>query len=178
MKWIWFLLVIAFGTLQAQDNSSEGEQQEAFKHNRLAIVISQTHVPKGFQSSTGNKAIIVPSWGFNYEYWFNHKFAIGLHSDMEVSTYIIEDENGQEIERNRPIIVALVGIYNPWKGLEVLGGFGREFEESHKFWVYRVGVEYEIEIGDSWDIAPGVVFDIKENLYDSWTIGLGVGKRF
>jgi len=178
MKWTWVLLVVAFGTLQAQNHSSEGIEEEVFKHNRLAVIISQTHVPKAFQSSTGNEGIIVPSWGLNYEYWFNHKFALGLHSDMEISQYIIEDENGQELERTRPLIIALVGIYNPWKGLELVAGFGREFEEHRKFWIYRIGVEYEIEIGNHWDIAPGLVFDIKEDLYDSWTIGLGVGKRF
>ncbi|MCF6359174.1 MAG: hypothetical protein L3J29_00245 [Cyclobacteriaceae bacterium] len=178
MKWIWILLVAAFGSLQAQDLTSESEEEEVFKHNRLSIIISQTHVPKAFQSSTGDKGIIMPSWGFNYEYWFNRKFALGIHSDMEISTYIIEDENGQELERTRPFIVALVGIYNPWKGLELIGGFGREFEENKNFWMYRIGVEYEIEIGDNWDIAPGLVFDIKEDLYDSWTVGLGVGKRF
>ncbi len=177
MKWTFILLLpFFFGTLQAQDHDKE--ENEEFKHNRLALVIGQTHVPKAFQSTKGDEGIIVPSWGLNYEYWFNHKFALGLHSDMEISNYIIEEENGQELERTRPLIVALIGIYNPWKGLELLGGFGREFEEHKKFWVYRFGIEYEIEIGHHWDIAPGLVFDIKEDLYDSWTIGLGVGKRF
>jgi len=147
-------------------------------HSSRTTLLSHTHVPKGFQSSSGGSTVIVPSWGFNYEYWFNHKFAIGLHSDMEIATYIIEKEDGSELERERPIIAALVGIYAPWKGLELIAGFGKEFETHENFWVYRFGVEYEIEIGDHWDIAPGLVFDIKENLYDSWTIGLGVGKRF
>jgi len=177
MKSILILLVFAFGSLQAQDNSSK--EEEVFNHSRLALVISHTHIPKAFQSSAGNSnAVIVPSWGFNYEYWFNHKFALGLHSDMEVATYVIENEDGTELKRERPIIVALVGIYNPWKGLEFIGGIGKEFEPHENFWVYRFGVEYEIEIGNEWDIAPGLIFDVKENLYDSWTLGLGVGKRF
>jgi hypothetical protein len=177
MKWICVIFFFGFTHVQAQEDEKH-QEYEQFKHHRLALVISHTHVPKAFQSSTGSNTVIVPSWGLNYEYWLNRKFAIGLHSDMEIASYIIEDENGQELERTRPVIVALVGIYNPWRGLELLAGFGREFEEHHKFWVYRLGVEYEIEIGHNWDIAPGLVFDIKENLYDSWTIGLGVGKRF
>jgi hypothetical protein len=176
MKWILGLLL--FGVFQVQAQEDKKEEQEALKHHRAAVVISHTHVPKAFQSSTGNGAVIVPSWGLNYEYWFNHKFAIGLHSDMEISTYIIENIDGTELERERPVIVALVGIFSPWKGLEIVTGIGKEFEPHENFWVYRIGVEYEIEIGDNWDIAPGLVFDIKENLYDSWTLGLGVGKRF
>ncbi len=177
MKWTFMLLLPFFGTLQAQDQATD--EKEEFKHNRLAIVISHTHIPKAFQSSAGsNNAVIVPSWGFNYEYWINRKFALGLHSDMEIATYIIEKEDGTELERERPIIIALVGICAPWRGLEFIGGIGKEFEPHENFWVYRFGVEYEIEIGNEWDIAPGLVFDIKENLYDSWTLGLGIGKRF
>jgi len=167
------LLLLVPTVLYAQ----EVEESEIFKHHRVAVMISQTHIPKGFQSGGASGSLIVPSWGLNYEYWINRKWAIGLHNDMEITTYIIEDENGAELERSRPLIIALVGIYNPWKGLEFVLGFGREFEENKKFWVYRFGLEYEIEIGGHWDIAPALVFDIKENLYDSWTIGLAVGRR-
>lgn len=97
---------------------------------------------------------------------------------MEISAYIIEDNNGGQLARTRPIIITIVGIYKPWKGLELVTGFGREFEEHHDFWVYRFGVEYEIEIGNNWDIAPAFVVDIKENLYDSFAIGSSVGKLF
>jgi len=175
MKWMLVFMLFGFFNIQAQEHS---EEHLTFKHHRVALVIGHTHVPKAFQSSAGSKEVIVPSWGFNYEYWLNHKWAIGLHSDMEIATYIIEHFDGTELERERPVIVSLVGIYKPWKGLELLTGFGKEFEPNHSFWVYRFGLEYEIEIGNEWDIAPTLVYDIKEDLYDSWTIGLGVGKRF
>ena len=38
--------------------------------------------------------------------------------------------------------------------------------------------EYEFEVGKHWDITPGLIFDAKENIYNSWTLGLGVGKKF
>lgn len=174
---ILFLLSIN-ASLYAQEHREE-HSHEAITHHRLALVIGHTHVPKAFQSTTGGTGtIIVPSWGFNYDYWFNPKWAIGLHMDMEIATYIIEDNTGSHLERERPIIVSIVGTYKPWKGLLLGIGFGKEFEPHHDFWVYRFGVEYEIELGHHWDIAPALVFDVKEDFYDSWTIGLGVGRRF
>lgn len=174
IKWlIWLFFILPF-TSFGQDH--EGE--EFNKHNRVSIVMGHTHIPKGVPSVANGGSIIVPSWGLNYEYWFSQKWALGMHNDMEIATYIIEDNTGGTIERSRPIIVSLLGIYNPWKGLEFLAGFGREFEKHHNFWVYRFGIEYELGIGHHWDIAPALTFDIKENLYDSWTLGLVIGKRF
>ena len=174
MKWLIGLFFIFPFVSIAQEHDIE----EFNKHNRVSIVMGHTHVPKGVPAAPGGGSIIVASWGLNYEYWFNKKWGIGLHNDMEIATYLIESSDGSQIQRSRPVIISLVGIYNPWKGLEFLAGVGREFEEHHDFWVYRFGVEYEIEIGNHWDLAPAFVVDIKENLYDSFTIGLVIGKRF
>ena len=157
---------------------AQEEEDEAFKHHRAAIVLGHTHVPKGIPTVTDGVSTIVPSWGLNYEYWFNRKWALGLHNDMEIATYIIEDANGNKIERSRPIIISLVGVYNIWKGIEIIAGVGYEFEEHHNYRVYRLGVEYEVEIGNDWDLAPAIIFDAKENLYHSWTLGIVIGKRF
>lgn len=171
-------LLIAFLLSPIVSFAQEESHEENKPHHRVSIMIAHTHIPKGLPSVSGSGALIVPSWGFNYEYWFTSKWAIGLHNDMEISTYVIERPDGSELERSRPIIISLVGIYNPWKGLELITGFGREFEEHENFWVYRFGIEYELGIGHHWDIAPALTFDIKEDLYDSWTIGLVIGKRF
>ncbi len=41
-----------------------------------------------------------------------------------------------------------------------------------------MGIEYEFELKNHWDLAPSLVFDLKEDVYDSWTLGIAVGKRF
>jgi hypothetical protein len=177
---IGLIVLLSFflqASLKAQEHE-EKETHELLKHHRVSLVLSHTHIPRGLPTDTSFTSLILPSWGFNYEYWFNHKWAIGLHNDMEISAYVVEGKNGEEFARTRPIIISLVSIYKPWRGLEMVAGFGREIEKEHDFWVFRFGLEYEIEFGNQWDISPGLVLDIKENLYDSFTIGLGVGKRF
>ena len=172
-----FLSLFIPVVLLAQEHE-EDKTHEKTKHHRVALMISHTHIPSGLPSVSNSGPLIVPSWGFTYNYRFNEKWTIGLHTDMEIATYIIEDENGEQLQRTRPIIISLVGGYNLWKGIEIVVGFGREFEEHHNFWVYRFGIEYNIEIGNHWDIGPALMFDVKENLYDSWTVGLVVGKKF
>lgn len=171
---IFLIVAIVSSTAFAQDH----EPEEVFKHNRVSLTFGHTHIPRGSPSVTNGSSLVVPSWGLNYEYWFTRKWALGLHNDTEIATYIVEDNTGSTIERERPVIVSIVGIYNPWKGLEFVAGFGHEFETHQSFWVYRVGIEYEIEFGHHWDLGPAFVVDIKENFYDSFTLAIVIGKRF
>ncbi len=156
----------------------EDHEMEKMVHHKVSLIISHTHIPKGNSSAQNETFLIVPSWGLNYEYWINHKWAIGMHNDMEISTYVIIDEHGSEIERERPIISTIVGIYKPNKLINLIAGFGREFEANENFWVLRFGIDLEFEMHNGWELAPSLVYDIKETIYDSWTIGLGIGKRF
>jgi len=96
---------------------------------------------------------------------------------MEIATYVVEEHDNKEIERERPIIVTMVGLFKPTHNIVLLAGLGREFEKDHNFWVIRFGAEYEFELNDGWDLSPTLVYDMKESVYDSWTIGLAVGKR-
>ena len=177
-----FGLVIAYPCLSQHLEEETDHQEEAehhsFKHHKLALIISHTHVPKGIHSADNQSTLIIPSWGFNYEYWFNPKWALGLHNDMEISTYIIDEGESSELERERPLIISLVGIYKPIHHLILLVGGGREFENNENFWIIRMGIEYEFELNNHWDLAPSLVFDLKEDVYDSWTLGITVGKRF
>ena len=52
---------------------------------------------------------------------------------MEVATYIVEEHDNKEIERERPIIVALVGIFKPTHHVVLMAGLGREFEKHDNF---------------------------------------------
>lgn len=125
----------------------------------------------------GIPAVIVPSCGLNYEYWLNHQWAVGIHSDMEIATYIIENHESTEIERERPIIISTVGVFKPVHQIVLIAGIGREIETHENLWVARFGIDYEFELRDGWDLSPSLIYDIKESLYDSWTLGLSVGKR-
>ena len=80
---------------------------------------------------------------------------------MEISTYIVNEGQVSEIERERPLISTLVGIFKPGKTVGFLVGIGREFEKHQNFWVFRGGIELEYEINEYWDISPSLIYDLK-----------------
>ena len=59
-----------------------------------------------------------------------------------------------------------------------MAGIGVEIEERENLFVLRAGVEYEIEMKDHWDVAPAVFYDNRLRAYDTFTLGIGIGKRF
>ncbi len=173
--YFFFLLTLfSSGFAVSQELEQELKEKEEFKHHVFSITLGHTHIPKGFNGNSKAGSLIVPSWGLNYTYRFNEKWAIGSHNDMEISTYVIENGEGTELERERPIIISLVGLYSPFRYTSFIMGFGREFETNESFWVFRAGVEFEFELNDKWAFSPSLILDLKEDVYDSWTIGIGI----
>ncbi len=172
---IGLLLYVSTGVNAQEVVNTSGEKNH--KHS-ITVVLGHTHVPRGVPAAPDGGALIVPSWGINYDFRIAKKWSIGVHADMEIATYIIKGSDGTELERKRPTIISVALGYRPWKGLVVGLGFGNEFETHENFLVYRFGLEYAFEFSHDWEIAPGLTYDIKESTYDSWTIGLGVVRRF
>lgn len=130
------------------------------------------------KSSDQGKGLLIPSWGFDYEYWFNQKWGLGLHTDLELQTFVLTSSDSEEdLVRDYPLVVSLDGLYNPWKGLVLELGGGYEFEPHKGFWLLQLGLEYEMHLHHNWDIFPTLFYDNRFNAYNTWTIAVGVGKR-
>lgn len=153
------------------------EEMEACKHFRISPVLSHTYIPTA--TSEGTQTIIVPSIGLDLEYWFSHKFGIGLHNDLELFNYEIEKPGHQlTVEREYPVVVTLDGLAKVYKDLVVVFGAGIEFEKNQNLFIVRTGLEYEIEFSEYWDLAPTFFYDYRHNEFGTWSIGIGIGRRF
>ena len=126
------------------------------------------------------KTFLSLPWGLDLEYWIQSKWGLGIHSDLEIETFVIIQDDGrlEGLERVSPLVVTLDALYKPWKGLIFQFGPGIEIEKSENFPLLRTGIEYEIEIGDHWDIAPTIFYDSRLDGYHTWSFAFGVGKRF
>ena len=60
----------------------------------------------------------------------------------------------------------------------VLAGPGIELEKEENFYVVRTGLEYELELGSHWDVSPTIFYDSRIDAYDTFSIGIGIGKHF
>ncbi|MGL1888416.1 MAG: porin family protein [Reichenbachiella sp.] len=172
---ICFLMVIhaAVGYTQDHEEHSESTEQELDHKHTIIMGMGHTHIP-----NASDKGLVVPSWSLSYHYWFNEKWAVSVSNEIEIATYAIETPDNLEIERERPYILAVGPLFRPFPFLVVNVALGREFEKHESFWVYRLGAVYEIFATDKWDAGVEFAYDIKEDVFNTWTIGLGVGRKF
>lgn len=172
-----FLFVFIKGLAQTHKHHTSDTHE--FKQFRTAITIGHGHMPTA--SNEGTKFLVMPTWGLDFQFFFNKKWAIGIKSDLEIANYVIEDkEHENKLERENPFILTLPIFYCPWEqnGWTFFLGPGIEFEESHNIFVFRTGVGYEIHLPNNWDVAPDFIYDIKGDYGNSFTIALGIGKKF
>lgn len=178
---IFTLTLLAFTIFQGWAQH-EGEEmthphqktEHSFPHYRVALLIGHTAVPAG----TDDNHMFIPSWGLDLEYWFSPQWGIGLHNDMELQSFVIEHENYEVLEREYPLVITLDAIYKPVGELVFQFGPGYELERNENFFLIRAGVEYEFELPHHFDLAPAFFYDSRIQANNTWTIALGVGKRF
>lgn len=177
------LLILLTPDLSAQEHDDHHDELEQLTHHqdkhghfRLSLVIGHTLIPSLVNGE--KESLLVPSWGLDIEYWMNHKWGIGLHNDIEVETFEVLSAQQEYVERVFPLVFTLDILWRPWKGLVLLAGPGIEFERNEDLELMRFGVEYEIEIFEHWDLAPNFFYDARFDAFDTWSVGLGVGRRF
>ncbi|PTX59764.1 hypothetical protein C8N46_10874 [Kordia periserrulae] len=165
------LLFIGIATqLHAQHQHEVTEEHNDGRGFRIAGIIGHTLI-----NTEGVDNVFVPSWGLDFEYWFNHKWGIGLHNDIEIETFIIRNSDNEEIERINPLVFTIDALYHFGNGFVVTVGPGVELEKRESFYLLRVGIEYEKDITRSMYLMPNLFLDQRFDGYNTWNIGLGIG---
>src|SRR6476661_3084135 len=86
--------------------------KENLPHQRVAFIISHTHIPAVNEYTGEKRTFIAASIGANYEYWFNSKWAVGLHNDLVMQSFHVEQKaDGAVTKREFPLLATLVGVY-------------------------------------------------------------------
>lgn len=172
---VLILIVFISENILAQE---ENKVQE-FKHFRMAFALGHAYIPKA--KANDSKTLIIPTMGIDLQYWFNSKWGVALKNDLEIANYTVElpELNEDRIIRETPLIIALPVLFSPWEnGITFLLGPGIEIEKNENFSILRLGIGYEFEIGNEWDFAPEFIYDLKNENINSFTIAIGIGKRF
>jgi hypothetical protein len=156
--------------------NSQEHENEKFKHFRISPVLMHTYIPTA--TIDGNKTVIIPTLGLDLEYWFTEKWGFGFHNDLELLTFEIEKDNQLLVEKEFPVVLTLDALWKFHKNWVLIFGAGVEFEKNENLFIVRTGFEYEIEIGNHWDVAPTVFYDYRSNNFGTWSVGIGIGKRF
>lgn len=167
--------------LLAATSMAQEKKHDDFKpHHMLGLVISHTQISQGVQSNGNNKWLSLPSWGINYNFKFSPKWAVGLHTDIVVEDFAVEEHlkssSDEILERSYPVASAVMLSYKPGKHFSYLFGSGGEFAHTGNFFLFRVGLEYGCHLSKDWELNANVTNDLKINAYNSWAIGLGVSR--
>jgi hypothetical protein len=176
---IYFLFCLAIPVLSQEKNKeSEENGENKILHHRVSLTLGHTHIPSGSQNGEKN-VLALPSWGLDYNYQLNKKWAIGIHSDFITETFtVIDFEGNKEFDRNRPLTLTLVGIFKPHDKWSFIAGGGYELSEEENLSLLRLGIERGWELGQEWEFFATLQYDLKFKVYDSWMLGLGVSKGF
>lgn len=141
---------------------------------RGAIMMANSHVPKSFEGE--KKLVIIPTWGFDVDYFFHPRWSAAIQADIMLQDFEVKVED-EELERIMP--VALVGVlhYHALRHWSFYIGPGIELEKSENLFLVRVGTEYSFEISENFEIALNLIYENKDEVYDTWTFGIAFNKK-
>ncbi len=170
------------GWAQTELEDAEGrEETENFRpYHSVTVVMSHVHIREAL--ANGEKGWLeVPGWGLDYNYIFHPRWAIGLHTDFIFEEFLVENRRGEEeaIERSYPVAPALMVSWEAFRHWIVMFGPGVEITKGENFFLNRLGVEFGTEMGErGWEFLALLQYDFRYDAYDTFLLGVGVGKIF
>jgi hypothetical protein len=102
-----FFLYSGYGFSQ----NVEPKENDSHKH-AVAFALSHTYISQG-KIDGNRKWLAAPSLGLNYNFKLNEKWSIGIHNDIIIESFVVENPKNDEnlLERDYPISNLIVGTY-------------------------------------------------------------------
>ena len=173
------------------ESHKSAEHHELNKKHIISGSLNHTVIFSAIKNGESASNITLPSFGLNYTYAFNHKWALGLHNDIILEDFVVKgsetdqlkssstsNEDAAIIERGTPIAACIMVIYKPVPYLGLMAGVGREFSSHEDFTVIRFGLETPYHLPKNWELFGVLTYDINIDAYQSLTYGIGIGKMF
>lgn len=157
------------------------ETDNDFRHHRISLIMSNAHVPKALGREGSVKWLVLGGWGLDYDYHFNRRWAVSFQSDIVLSDFVVREfDSGSRdfLKRAYPVTLVVAGLYSFDKHVSLIAGGGLELAPEENLLVLRLGLDYEWELTEVWGICLNLVYDLKLEVYDTWSFGVGVNRRF
>ncbi len=175
---ILILLILTSTVALAQEDKSIHSDNHSKSFHSLTLMAANAFIPNSFSDDT-NEILIVPVYGLNYDYQFNRKWGLGVHTDILLQQFKVEKQsNHEEVVRENPVSITAILFFKPHHRWKILGGYGIEIEKNENFQLLRIGVEYGIELPKNWELGFAFEGDFKINGYYSMLLGIGFTKKF
>lgn len=172
-----FLLAFSFPSLAQSSGHAHAQTEE--KGYKITMALGHAHIHEGVQDGS-EKWLMMPSWAFNADYVIDRHWALGLHNDLILEDFTVEehlnDEEHTLLERSRPFATKIVGTYKPGAHLGLMLGVGDEITKEENLFLSTVGVDYGIHLNGGWEVVGELTYDVKWKSYDTWVLGFGISK--
>jgi len=124
----------------------------------------------------------LPTIGLEYIRELTPRFGIGLVSELEIGSHIIQkNEDGivvSEVKRQGAFLLLPSVFARVYKGLIVTAGYGIEFEKNQNLGLLKLILEYKLRMfKPNWYVLPGVSWD-HTKLFDGIVYGVSFGYVF
>ena len=166
-------LALLSSNLFSQDHNQENYMKTHQNGFHLSVAFLHTYIPESTVS--GKEVLTLPTLGFDIDYYFNSRFGLGLHNDLELLTFEIIGEEGIEIEREFPLVLTLDLLYQVDEKFVLFAGPGIEIERAQNFELFRLGVEYLAKYRDKYTFAPMLSYDFRYQAYNTYSLGIALG---
>jgi hypothetical protein len=147
-------LVLAGTSGALAAGGGDGSHGGGHGKNHIALFVGATDA---YHNGTG------VSLGLEYEYRLHNLLGAGLlveYSDLDHNAWVL----------------GVPFVLHPYKGLRLLVMPGVEFSHGHSNYLTRVGIGYDIPVGD-WIMTPAFNVDFV-NHHENLVFGVAIGKSF
>ena len=175
---IFLIVIIPCSLAQYAEMSQDDHASHEGVTHKLTLVMANSLLKNQVDENT-NSILIVPTYGINYDFLFHPKWGVGLHSDIVLQQFKVEQHDGhEELVRENPVALCAVGLFSPLPALTLIAGYGVELETNENIQLFRFGVEYGIHLPKHWELGIMLEYDRKINTYSSLVFGVGFSKLF
>jgi len=173
---LFFILITILVSAQETEKKETKEEESMKGTHRLTLVLGHSHLSQGVQDNGKKGWKAIPSMGFDYDYWISNHWALGLHNDMMIESFEVEENDNTVVERSKPFSSVASVIFKPKEHVSFIAGMGGEFAKEGNFALTRLGIESGWEMKNNWEFGISLLYDIKWNAYDTWVFGFGISK--
>lgn len=161
--------------LLAQEKHQPEKEME--RRHSVSFSVSHSHVSQGSKEGQG-KWLVLPSYGFDYNYKLSPVWSLGIHNDVVIETFkVLKSDGENELKRTRPFVNSLTSGFKPGKHFTYQFGLGGEFSQEEHFFLTRLGIEYEYEVSKKTEVFSNLVYDVKWKNYNSYVFGIGLTRK-
>jgi hypothetical protein len=172
---LFIIAVFACVNCLAQESEKPEESIEKEERHVVSATFGYTYIGEGAELGASEaNGVFVPTFGLDYFHVIDRKWELGIMVDLELDHYLIVEK---ELERENAFIATLMAVHKLRRTWYLFAGAGIEIEGNKNLAVLRLGMERPLRLRNNWFLGPAIFFDIKEG-YDTWSLSIGIGKKF